>query len=265
MRADMFKKYKPWINKASAHTIVDGRALILHGCAEKILRDNALDLDAVITDPPYDFDSSGGKTFGRDKSYFDKVKEAAITDGFNMNILRWLSSAPSMIVFMHNNQVAEIIYDLTLRGTRQGKTPLYDRSVMCMWHKDNPMPVANKNYVPDTELYIHAWRMPWAPQGALSEKGRFIFNPVSKSAYDHPTVKPQRVMEKCVINGSLENDIIVDPFCGSGSTGVAAVRAGRHFIGIEKDLNFYNMACERVGIALGNMKYTQEENLFNVS
>lgn len=261
----MVKEYKEWIDKASDHFAIGDRALVLLGDSAKILRGTNLKVDSVITDPPYDFDSEGGPSlFNREyKSAFNDMRERGLSDGFDHEILKSAALADSMIVFMHNDQLFDILETLTqqkfppigyhyddVRDTAE--TALYDRFVLCQWHKENPMPVANKHYIPDTEIYIHCWRKPFFPQGELSDKGRWISAPVGKSKYDHPTVKPQKIMRKCVTNGSERGGVILDPFCGSGSTGVAALAMGRKFIGIEQDKEFFKIACDRVSIASGD-------------
>lgn len=236
--------YKDWITKARDSVIIPGRAVLLLGDSLEILSGTTLRADTVICDPPYDFDAAGGDSlFGRkNKTYFNDLRDRGLADGFDIQILETASLSDSMVVFFHNDQLSAISGFLSDR---------YDRSVLCGWKKTNPMPVANKNYVPELELYIHAWRPPAFPQGSIADKMRIIEAPVGKSDWGHPTVKPQRVMRKIVLNASNEGDIILDPFAGSGSTGVAALNFGRRFIGIEKDPDFFRIAAERVSLAAG--------------
>ncbi len=63
----------------------------------------------------------------------------------------------------------------------------------------------------------------------------------------HPTQKPIALMSWCLEQvGSMRGDTILDPFMGSGTTGVACVRTGRKFIGIEIDKNYFDIACRRI-------------------
>ena len=64
----------------------------------------------------------------------------------------------------------------------------------------------------------------------------------------HPTQKPVAVM-KWVIDLCPKADTILDPFMGSGTTGVAAVQMGRKFIGIEREPKYFDIACERIEAA----------------
>jgi site-specific DNA-methyltransferase (adenine-specific) len=62
----------------------------------------------------------------------------------------------------------------------------------------------------------------------------------------HPTEKPRRLMSELVADFTKPGQTILDPFMGSGTTGVAAVMAGRAFIGIERDPTYFELACKRV-------------------
>lgn len=65
----------------------------------------------------------------------------------------------------------------------------------------------------------------------------------------HPTEKPAELMSIYIENSSKVGEVVLDPFMGSGTTGVAAARLGRKFIGIELDEKFYDLACERISRA----------------
>lgn len=67
---------------------------------------------------------------------------------------------------------------------------------------------------------------------------------------NHPTEKPVALMRHYIEMSSQPAQIVLDPFAGSGSTGVAAIQAGRKFIGIEKNEKFFNMAVQRITAAV---------------
>lgn len=69
--------------------------------------------------------------------------------------------------------------------------------------------------------------------------------PSSKEKVQHPTQKPLELMERTVRIWSNEGDVILDPFMGSGSTGIACMRLGRRFIGIEREHDYFNLASSR--------------------
>jgi len=64
---------------------------------------------------------------------------------------------------------------------------------------------------------------------------------------DHPTQKPIRVMERCIELARIPPAAtVLDPFMGSGTTGVACANLGRWFIGIEIEPRYFDIACERI-------------------
>jgi DNA modification methylase len=65
-------------------------------------------------------------------------------------------------------------------------------------------------------------------------------------ACDHPCPKPLSAMNWMVEKASLRGHVIIDPFMGSGTTGVAAVKLGRKFIGIEISEKYFDIACKRI-------------------
>jgi DNA modification methylase len=68
----------------------------------------------------------------------------------------------------------------------------------------------------------------------------------AKEKTEHPTQKPLKLMEYLILSYSDKNNIICDPFMGSGTTGVACVNSGRKFIGIEKNEIYFDIACKRI-------------------
>jgi site-specific DNA-methyltransferase (adenine-specific) len=77
----------------------------------------------------------------------------------------------------------------------------------------------------------------YAPRATRKEKG--VDN-------DHPTVKPLSLMEYLIRIYSPVNSTVLDPFCGSGSTGVAAVRTGRQFVGVDLETHYCQLAQDRI-------------------
>ena len=73
--------------------------------------------------------------------------------------------------------------------------------------------------------------------------------PNDANGYDHPCVKPLPQIMWLVNRASHETDIVVDPFMGSGTTGVACANLGRKFIGIEIEQKYFDIACERIEAA----------------
>ena len=77
-----------------------------------------------------------------------------------------------------------------------------------------------------------------------------------EKASEHPTPKPVALMSRCIVNSTRPGDTVLDPFMGSGTTGVAAVSNGRKFIGVEIEHKYFEIACRRIEQA------QKQQNLF---
>ena len=77
----------------------------------------------------------------------------------------------------------------------------------------------------------------------------------------HPTEKPVELMKYYIENSSKENDIVLDPFMGSGSTGVACLESNRKFVGFEIDENYYQIATDRFNGTKNGKKKRKEKDL----
>jgi len=69
---------------------------------------------------------------------------------------------------------------------------------------------------------------------------------------DHPTQKPLKVMKWCIEHLPVDCETIIDPFMGSGTTGVAALQMGKSFIGIERNQAYFDAACRRLRETTGD-------------
>ena len=198
-------------------------------------------VDALISDPPYEFSTSGGGIFRANRTNMDRIAEAGIDKGFDLSVLTTAvkKGANSVAVFFHFDQVFDI--------AEWFQASNLERHAMCFWRKTNPMPVANRHYQPEVEYYWHGWRRPFGVAGdGLAQKKRVWSGKVGDSAYGHPTEKPLELMRKIVLNASNPGDVVLDPFMGTGTTAVAALDLGRRFIGIELDERWFDAACHRI-------------------
>lgn len=184
-------------------------------------------VDAVITDPPYKVAAAGGG-IGAKRQYLSDI-DGHIDEGFNVSLLEKYNN---WLVFCGKPQIIELAQKAEHQSLRwQLRT----------WNKTNPTPLTNGNYLPDTEYMIHAFK-----KHIWQGKKRWIVGNVEKNDFDHPTVKPIYVMNDSIICASNVGDIILDPFMGSGTTGVAAIQMGRKFIGIEREPKYFEIACKRI-------------------
>ena len=73
-----------------------------------------------------------------------------------------------------------------------------------------------------------------------------LTRPSEKSEGKHPTQKPEYLLERIVLASTKEGQLVLDPFCGSGTTGVAALRYGRQFIGIDNCEEYLSISEKRL-------------------
>jgi hypothetical protein len=223
-----------------------GPATLYHGDAYQI-RSTLGWFDADVMDPPYVIRTSGGGSFRSHRPYLDQIEAESLDRGFDHAIINPLLCG-AVVVFCHNDQIPAV--SATVDG-------LFHRMALCVWQKTTPMPVANKHYVPETELYFHAWNRGFHPQGKLADLKR-VYACRSRALKDfgHPTVKPDGLMDKIVRN--VAGSSICDPFMGTGSTGVAALRAGKTFAGIEHNPTHFETACRRIAAAWEEIQQAKE-------
>lgn len=184
-------------------------------------------VDAVVTDPPYGIGEAAGKNKSRVQlaAPQDYGNDAWDNDPVSADLMRLvIASAPSAIVF---------------GGNYYAMPP---SSCWLVWDKDNTGDFADCELA-WTNLKKAVRRLKWRWNGMLQENGgRF------KETRVHPTQKPVPVMRWCITHlGLPPGSTILDPFCGSGSTGVAALQEGMNFIGIEKEAKYVEIARRRIG------------------
>ena len=127
-----------------------------------------------------------------------------------------------------------------------------------VWHKTNPAPKLRRaGFLNSCELIVcvwnkgHTWNF-----GRQNEMHNFIETPICMGHEHvknpkHPTQKPVKVLEHLLKLGSKEGDLVFDPFMGVGSTGVAALKMQRRFLGIEKEAEYVLAAVPRLEAASG--------------
>lgn len=212
-----------------------GNAILYLGDAYEI-RPTLGWMDADVMDPPYEFRAEGGGMYRAARHGMDEIIEQGLHEGFDHAVINPLLCG-AVVVFCHNDQLPKLLPYLD--GS-------FERFALCIWRKINPQPVANKHYRPVSEFYVHAWNRGHHPAGNLADLDRQVeaLSPRGDLKFGHPTVKPDAVMTKIIRNVSGQS--VCDPFMGTGSTGVAALRAGKRFVGIEKNPIHFETALRRI-------------------
>jgi DNA modification methylase len=211
--------------------------------AIKLLDDNSIDL--VVMDPPYLLNLNKIKNTSSINNYANELM--GLKDGFDLKVLDMLipkMKKINMYIYCSKRQVKDLIEYFINKDCN------YE---ILTWHKQNPSPLINNNYLPDTEYVIFAREKGVKLYGSYHTKRKYYIsgvNQIDKKKYKHPTIKPLPFIENHIINSSKEGELILDCYCGSGTTLVGAIETNRNFIGFEIDKNYYEIAKQRVEEAL---------------
>ena len=186
-----------------------GKATLYLGDCREILP-TLPKVDAVITDPPYGI-GANKQTLGKGKKTFDRGSD-------------WDVEAPDLAICLAAGEL------VCLWGGNYFTDQVPPTNDWLIWHKMN-----------DGRSFSEC-EMAWTNFGRQT---RHLSHHWSGEDKQHPTMKPLRVMSWC-IEQSGNPQSILDPFMGSGTTGVAAVQMGRSFIGIEREPKYFDIACRRI-------------------
>lgn len=235
---------------------------LLHGDCFQLLREFDFKFDCIFADPPYFLSNGGisvqsGKIVSVNKGDWDKVKSQQEINEFNMEWLElcryklkdngtiWISGTYHNI-FSVANCLTELGYKILNVVT---------------WAKTNPPPnISCRFFTYSTEFII------WARK---TNKNAHYFNyelmkqlngnkqmtdvwhlpaitPWEKSCGKHPTQKPLSLLSRIIMASTQQGEWILDPFCGSSTTGIAANLLYRRFLGIDQELDYIKMSeCRR--------------------
>jgi DNA modification methylase len=220
-------------------------------------------VDLVITDPPYAISQRGkeisrkslsSKSWKRDTSIkldfgkwdnFETEEDFfEFTESWFKECVRVLKPKGWIYIFFDKQKIG--YFDLLLAP----KYNIKSRTIFA-WLKTNPTPSFRKvNWLSASEFIWVGSKGKSKLKNFLAQKEMFnyMLTP-NKSAYgktEHPTEKPLSLIEKFILTSSNEDDIVLDPFLGSGTTAVACKKLGRKFIGIEKEQKYVDIANKRL-------------------
>ena len=205
-------------------------------------------VDAVITDPPYNISRKtnfntlkGASRNGMDFGEWDKDFDLT---GYIQVMSKLLKENANVVIFNAWENLSSV------KQVCEKNNITIKRCLVL--NKSNPAPFnRDRMFVNDVEFAI------WGIYNSKNKPTNWTFNrenPVEKCVIDttvqssklHPTMKDLKVISKLVRLLSNENDIVLDPFMGSGTTGVACKNLNRKFIGIELDEKYFNIAQNRI-------------------
>lgn len=223
--------------------------LRLGDCLEVLKNIPSASIDLIVTDPPYLIENTkaGGKSkLAKSIQVMNnEIKENNLVSGFNEKILEEMYRVMknTNIYIWCNHKQIPMYLDFFVKE----KGCSFD---IIIWNKTNAMPLFNNKYLTDKEYCLYFRKNAYCNPNSYVEAKTVYYQPINikdKKLWDHPTIKPLNIIEILIKNSSKENNIILDPFMGSGTTGVACKNLNRNFIGIELDEKYFNIAKERIG------------------
>lgn len=210
--------------------------MVIQGDCLRVLRGlPSNSIDAVITDPPYDIRNTkpgGNSQLAKSMAgYNTELEDLGIVSGFDPAVLVELVRVCKKVnmYFFCNKAQIPMYFDFFLNQQKCS----FD---ILKWVKTNTPPTYHGKMLSDTEyclLFRKGARCMPANYEDASTLYQSPMNVSDKSKYGHPTPKPVEMLRRLVRNSTTPGDIVLDPFCGSGSTGEACAIEGRAFLGIE--------------------------------
>lgn len=222
--------------------------------------------DMIFADPPYFLSNGGitcyaGKMTKVDKGKWDKSNGVAENHQFNLD---WLSKCQKLLKKDGTIWVSgthHVIFSVGFAMQQLGMKILND----IIWEKPSPPPnLSCRYFTHSTETIIWAAKNNNSKHTFNYEEMRKLNNGKQmKSVWNiqtpsknekiygkHPTQKPIKLLERIILASTSENDLIFDPFSGSATTGVAAIKLNRRFIGCELEDEYIKLSIKRLKDAL---------------
>ena len=222
-----------------AEVVTIGDATLYHGDCLEILP-TLPKVDAVVTDPPYgiSYVRNSKKTAALGKIWGDGFKKELAGKDENPIHGDGKPFDPSCLLSVGRRHVlwGASAYSNMLPANYGWM--IWDKQIVGEW-SGGDCETAWTNFLGSNRIHRQRW------QGMIREGDEC---PYVGGGLVHPTQKPVRLMAWCVEKTKTEGPVL-DPYMGSGSTGVACARLGRGFIGIEIERRYFDIACERIAAA----------------
>ena len=220
------------------NTIINGN------CYELIKSIPDKSIDLIVTDPPYDLETSEkitdneiGRTF---KNCNEQLKE--INEGIDLKILDEfirVMKKPNIYIWCNKKQIIEYLNYFVTKHECSFE--------ILTWCKTNPIPLCGGNYLIDKEFCLYFRKNVKLNTKYKTASTYWITKKeTDKKEFLHPSIKPLKIIKTLIENSSNENDIVFDPFSGSGTTCMAAKETNRNYIGIEIKEKWHKISVDRL-------------------
>lgn len=219
-------------------------------------------VDMIFADPPYFLSNdgitcSGGKMVSVNKGEWDRALSIKEKHQFNK---KWIKECYRVLKDNGTIWISGTLHNIYSIGMalEEERFKIINNIT---WQKTNPPPnLACKTFTHSTETIL------WARKDLKKVKYTFNYNimkelnnnkqmkdvwttsltkPSEKKCGKHPTQKPLEILDKIILASTKENDLILDPFCGSSTTGISAVKLNRIYIGIDNEKEYIELSKRR--------------------
>ena len=241
----------------------NGSFSLINGDTFKVLKkieDKTFDI--IFADPPYFLSNngitcSGGKMISVNKGDWDKSLTLKEKHTFNK---RWIKECYRILKDTGTIWISGTLHNIYSIGMALEESGFKILNNIT-WQKTNPPPnLACKTFTHSTETIL------WARKDLKNVKYTFNYDamkqmngnkqmkdvwttsltkPSEKKQGKHPTQKPLEILDKIILASTKEHDLILDPFCGSSTTGISAVKLGRKYIGIDNEKEYLDLSIRR--------------------
>jgi site-specific DNA-methyltransferase (adenine-specific) len=232
----------------------DKTRIINDDCINALKKFGEGTFDLIFADPPYNLSGDNsvtvksGKRVKCDKGEWDKV------DNIHQFNLEWIDACKRVLNDDGTLWISGTLHNHPSVGMALKSLGFWIINDI-VWYKPNATPLLSKNRLaPSIELIWLASKSKKYffdyDKAKEINHGKQMRNmweiSASRHVTSHPTEKPERLLERIITLGSKENGLVLDPFMGSGTTGVVCKRNNRKFVGIEIDRNYCEMAKNRI-------------------
>lgn len=236
--------------------------LILGDSIKVLKKIDEKSIDMIFADPPYKLSNDGitcksGQMVSVNKGDWDKSLGFKNDNKFNKQWLKacdrvlkddgtmWISgtyhiihSIAFILLEMGYYIINEVVWYKPNAAPNMGCRCFTASQETLLWVKKNKKAKHTFNYSLMKELnggkqMRTMWNIPTTPKR-------------EKAFGSHPTQKPKELLYRCIISSTNENDLVLDPFCGSGTTGLVAVENKRNFIGIDNNKEYLELTNKRI-------------------
>jgi len=212
--------------------------------AIKDIHDNSI--DCIYTDVPYLYhsgDKGSSPLALRIAKTKKDLKTLGIIDGFDYKIyddfIRVMKKI-NIFIWCSKLQIQDTLNYFLSKGCY---------FEILTWNKLNPTPSTNNNWLPDIEYCLYFREKGVRVNDGYTLKSKWYVSPLNKrekDLFNHPTIKPFKLVKRHIEHATKPNDIVADFFIGSGTIPVAAKESGRRYIGFEIDKEYFKIAKDRL-------------------